>query len=95
MRDVFNAQRPILETLTREISTMQVRDINSGEKVDSVWDDIMHSHCVPLNLEKQCVIDESWGKGYFYRAADPAEDSVLFPDESLSVTTGYVYKGGG
>ncbi|KAL9586659.1 MAG: hypothetical protein Q9203_003783 [Teloschistes exilis] len=94
MRVVFNAERPILETLTREMSTMRVRDINSGEKADSVCDDIMRSHCVPLNLEKQCISDESWGKGYFYRAADAAEDSVLFPDESLSETTGYVYKGG-
>lgn len=54
----------------------------------------MRSHCVPLNLEKQCVSDESWGKGYFYNEADAAEDSVLFPDESLAETTGYVYKGG-
>ncbi|KAL8694630.1 MAG: hypothetical protein Q9218_000725 [Villophora microphyllina] len=94
MKDMSNAQRPILETLTREMATIRVRDINPGEMVHSVWDDVMHSQCVPLNMEKQCISDESWGKGYLYNEADAAEDSVLFPNEMLAEATKFVHKGG-
>ncbi|KAI4256158.1 MAG: hypothetical protein LQ352_002207 [Teloschistes flavicans] len=91
---MFNAQRPILETLTREMSTMRVRDVNSGEKLDSVWDDVMRSHCVPLNMEKQCISDESWVNDYFYNEDDAAEDSVLFSDELLAGIMKHVCEGG-
>ena len=94
MKDMYNPQRPILETLTRDMSTMRVRDILPGEKVDSVWDDIKQSRSVSLDIYEQRESENPWGESYFYNEADAAEDIILFPEEMSTGHAKSVYKAG-
>ena len=94
MKDMYNPQRPVLETLTRDMSTMRVRDILPGEQVDSVWDDITQSRSVSLDIYEQRESENPWGESYFYNEADAAEDIILFPEEMSTGHAKSVYKAG-
>ena len=91
MTDLYNPARSILETLTREKSTMRVRDIKPGEQVDSLWDDILRGRCTTLVLGKREVGGDPWD-GCFYNRADAVEDTILFPEERSTGKFDSVYK---
>lgn len=92
LTDMLSAQRPILETLTREMSTMRVRDIIPGEQVNSLWDEVVGGRSVSLDFEKQGISEDPCSKRFFYTKADAAEDSVLFPEESSIGEVKPIYK---
>jgi len=72
---------------------MRVRDIDPGEQVKSIWDDIVGGRTVSLDIDKQGMSErESWGESSFYSEADAVEDTVLFPEETSTGDVKTVYK---
>ncbi|KAH7161235.1 hypothetical protein EDB81DRAFT_879566 [Dactylonectria macrodidyma] len=94
--DKYLQSKTLLQSLTRELSTMRTRQIREGEKVMSLWDMLMGERTehksavikdgtVLLNLD----FDKIKSTYMFYNEANAVEDAILFSDE-FSVTKGKV-----
>jgi hypothetical protein len=94
--DIYGPAGPVLKTITRDGETHRARDIQPGEEVMSVWDDVNHpgtkffyskdeNHMDQSegNLALQRVFDEpnKFPRNLFYHKADELEDAILFPGE--------------
>jgi len=94
--DIYSPAGPVLKTITRDGETHRARDIQPGEKVMSVWDDVNHPGTTFFYSKDENHMDQSEGnlalrrvfdepnkfpRNLFYHKADELEDAVLFPEE--------------
>ncbi|KAH8762906.1 hypothetical protein F5882DRAFT_431367 [Hyaloscypha sp. PMI_1271] len=94
--DIYNPAGPVLKTICRDPETNRARDIQPGEDIMSIWDDVNHpgttffyskdeNHADQSegNLSLRRVFDEpnKFPKNLFYHKADELEDAILFPEE--------------
>lgn len=81
--DTFNLAAPILRTLTREEDSQRVREIRSGENVESIYDTIHDERTKFTMFDDDRKPLENMPKHLFYDEIDEIEDRILFPEENL------------
>ena len=81
--DTFNLAAPILQTLTREEDSQRVREIRTGENVESIYDTIHDERTKFMVFDENRRPIENTPKHIFYDENDEIEDRVLFPEEHL------------
>lgn len=89
-RDKYKHMKPVMETLTREPDTMRVRQIQPGENVKSLYDELAGPDAqfyVRTNLGKMIRTCQDVPPGCspyeYYNDTDAAEDAILFEEEQL------------
>ncbi|KAK4662230.1 uncharacterized protein QC763_0111220 [Podospora pseudopauciseta] len=89
-RDKYKHMKPVMETLTREPDTMRVRQIQPGENVKSLYDELAGPDAqfyVRTNLGKMIRTCQDVLPGCspyeYYNDTDAAEDAILFEEEQL------------
>ena len=86
LSDTYKQAKPILSTLTREGATMRVRDIKSGEEIQSLYDEVTDPRTRHVFFDTNQPNASELGEmeapaRLFYNELDEAEDKVLFPEE--------------
>jgi hypothetical protein len=94
--DIYGPAGHVLKTICRDAKSNRPRDIQPGEKAESIWDAVNHPGTAFFyskddnhmdqsegNLSLRRVFDEpnKFPKNLFYHKADELEDAILFPEE--------------
>lgn len=82
MPDTYNVAAPILKTVTWDSASRRVREIKTGEDVDSIYDVIHHPGTTFKLLNQDREVLESTPRYLFYNDVDALEDQYLFPEET-------------
>lgn len=93
--DTFNLAAPILQTLTREEDSQRVREIRTGENVESIYDTIHDERTKFMMFDDNRNPLENIPKHIFHDEVDEMEGRILFPEENLENRTDIVVGEGG
>ena len=78
---MYDPAAPVLKTLTRDRESQRVREIQPGEKIDSIYDDIHHEGSRFIYHDTSKKEHSEPPAHLFYNQADVLQDQILFPDE--------------
>lgn len=79
--DFYGPAAHVLKTITREEATHRVRDIRSGEVVESIWDQIQDPRAKVMFSGDNGELQPGPPDYLLYNESDELEDAVLFPEE--------------
>lgn len=82
MPDTYNVAAPILKTVTWDSGSRRVREVKTGEEVDSIYDVIHHPGTTFKLLNQDRKVLESTPRYLLYNDVDALEDQYLFPEEA-------------